>query len=168
MRTESQGVSQRSGRGTTDASINRRRAWRALMVTYGTITPLLDDELRSATELDLTTYDALLHVYEAGDPGIRMTDLADKVVLSKSGLTTLVDRLEERDLMQRIADPEDRRAIRITLTESGMEAFHTAAAVHVAGIERYFTSQLTEDEAEVIADTLERILRDVGSRADAS
>ncbi len=138
------------------------------MVTYGTIIPLLDGELRSATDLDLPTYDALLHVYEAGDPGIRMTDLAQKVVLSKSGLTTLVDRLEERDLMQRIPDLEDRRAIRITLTESGIEAFRTAANVHMAGIERYFTKQLTEDEAEAIAETLERILRDVGSRDDVS
>jgi DNA-binding MarR family transcriptional regulator len=133
------------------------------MVTYGTITPLLDDELRSDTDLDLQTYDALLHVHESGEPGIRMTDLARKVVLSKSGLTTLVDRLEERSLLRRIPDSDDRRAIRITLTERGRESFRRAANIHMAGIEKYFTDRLTEDEAEVVADVLERILRDVGS-----
>jgi len=141
----------------------RRRAWRSIMVIHGTITPALDDELRAGTDLDLRTYDALLHVFEAREPGIRMTDLAQKVVLSKSGLTTLVDRLEERGLVTRFPDPDDRRAIRITLTELGVETFRNAARVHVAGIEEYFADRITEDEAETIAAVLERIVGEVSS-----
>lgn len=133
------------------------------METYGTITPLLDDELRLGTDLDLQTYDVLLHVREAGDPGIRMTDLAQRIVRSKSGLTTLVDRLEERGLLRRVPDRDDRRAIRITLTASGRDSFRRAADVHVAGIEKHFVDHISEDEAGVVADVLERILRDGGS-----
>ncbi|MFQ5948169.1 MAG: MarR family winged helix-turn-helix transcriptional regulator [Acidimicrobiia bacterium] len=149
--------SQEPFRGKADRVNVRRRAWRAIMVTHGMITPLLDEELRDGTDLDLQTYDALLHTYEAGDPGIRMTDLAQNVVLSKSGLTTLVDRLEERGLLQRIADPEDRRTTRITLTPQGMDTFRNAAKVHVASIQKHFTDLLTDDEAKVIAEALERI-----------
>lgn len=111
--------------------------------------------------MDLQTYDALLHTYEAGEVGVRMTELAQRVVLSKSGLTTLVDRLEERGWMRRIPDSADRRVTRITLTEQGVEAFRSAARIHVAGIEAYFASRVTDDEAEVIAETLERMCRDV-------
>lgn len=131
------------------------------MVLHGTITPRLDDEMREGTDLDLQTYDALLHIFEAGDPGIRMTDLARTIVLSKSGLTTLVDRLEERSFVQRIPDPEDRRATRITLTDHGIETFRDAATrVHVPGIQKHFEDRLTDDEAAVIAEVLERIHQD--------
>ena len=131
------------------------------MELHGTITPLLDDELRDRTDVDLQTYDTLLHIYETGDRGIRMTDLASKVVLSKSGLTTLVDRLEERSFVQRIRDPEDRRATRITLTDHGTETFRDAATrVHIPGIETHFADRLTDDEATEIAEVLERIRHD--------
>jgi DNA-binding MarR family transcriptional regulator len=133
------------------------------MVLIGTITPFMDDELQKETGLDLQTYDALLHVHEAGDRGIRMSDLARSVVLSKSGLTTLVDRLEDRGLLRRVADPDDRRAIRITLTERGRARFRGAAEVHVTGIDRYFASHLTEGEAGVVANVLERIQSEVGA-----
>ena len=92
-----------------------------------------------------------------------MTELAQAVVRSKSGLTTLVDRLEERGLLRRIPDAGDRRAIRITLTATGLESFRTAAEVHVTGIERYFVDHISETEAETVADVLQRILRKVGS-----
>ncbi len=131
------------------------------MVLHGTITPLLDDELQDGTEMDLQTYDTLLHTYEAGKPGIRMTDLAQNIVLSKSGLTSLVDRLEEHALLQRIPDPEDRRATRITLTDKGIKTFRSAAKIHIAGIQKHFTNRLTDDDATAIAEVLERIHRDI-------
>jgi DNA-binding MarR family transcriptional regulator len=135
----------------------RRRAWRALMVLHGTLTPLLDAEMQQGTKLDLQTYDALLHAYEAGTGGIRMIDLARRVVLSKSGLTAAVDRLERQGWVKRVPDPKDRRATRITLTARGEAVFRRAAEVHVAGIEKHFASRLTDEEAAVIAGVLERI-----------
>lgn len=127
------------------------------METVGTVTALLDTEMRREVGIDIQTYDALLHAYEAGEAGIRMTDLAGAVVLSKSGLTTLVDRLEKRGLLERVPDPDDRRAVRITLTETGVETFRTAARVNIAVVRRLVGDHLSDEEAETIAAALERV-----------
>lgn len=127
------------------------------METYGTVIPLLDRELQDRAGVDLRTYDALLHTFESGEAGIRMSDLARKVVLTKAGLTSLVDRLERRGLVQRVPDPDDRRVVRITLTRPGEEVFREAAEVHVAGIDEHVATRLTDEEATVIADALERV-----------
>jgi len=133
------------------------RAWRAIMESRAAVIAVLGDEMRRETDLDLQAYDALLHVYEAGAAGIRMTELARRVIMSKSGLTTMVDRLEARGWFERIPDPEDRRAIRIIVTKRGRDVFRSAAQVHVAGIERYFAKYISDAEARVIAEALERV-----------
>ena len=83
---------------------------------------MLDEELRAATGMDIQTYDTLLQTYEAGDAGIRMTDLARAVSLTKAGLTALVDRLEKRGFSS-ANDPADRRVIRIKLTGMATRRF---------------------------------------------
>lgn len=127
------------------------------MQTTGTLAAVFDEDLKESADLDLRSYDVMLHTFEAREPGIRMTDLARDISISKAGLTSMVDRLEQRSILQRIPDPDDRRAIRIKLTDHGETVFRAAAKVHVAGIEEHFTRHLTEDEARVIAETLERI-----------
>ena len=135
----------------------RNRAWRSIVEINGAILPKLDNDLRKQSDIDVNTYDALLHIFEAGEHGIRMVDLASAVIISKSGITSLVDRLEASAHVQRNADSDDRRAIRITLTPSGEQTFRAAARVHLAGIEEYFVNLLSDDEARAIAETLERI-----------
>lgn len=127
------------------------------MQAIGTLRAMLDDELRAQTDLDLQAYDALLHVFEGGGDGIRMTDLAREIVLSKAGLTSLVDRLQDRGLVRRVPDPTDRRVMRITLTHDGEQAFRAAAHVHLAGIHEHVTQHLTAEEAHAIAAAFERI-----------
>ena len=83
----------------------RRRAWRATFQTTHTLVGVLDQELREATGMDIQTYDTLLQTYEAGDAGIRMSDLARAVSFTKAGLTALVDRLEKRGLLERSTIP---------------------------------------------------------------
>lgn len=141
----------------------RRRAWRALIEFHGALTTIFEGELRDATGLDLQTYDALLHTYEAGSAGIRMTDLAQRVILTKSGLTSVVDRLERRGYLRRIPDPSDRRATRVTLTARGEETFREAATVHLAGIKRHFADRITDEEARVIIDALARVRAQLSS-----
>jgi len=133
------------------------KAWRATVVVHGRVMHRLDEELRARTDLDVRSYDALLHVYEAGAAGIRMADLAERVVLSKSGLTTLVDKLEERDLVRRLPDPIDRRAIRIMITEAGLATFRSAADVHMDGIARHFGDKITDSDAETLLEILGRV-----------
>ena len=135
----------------------RRRAWRATFQATYTLLSVLDQEMREATGIDVQTYDALLHTFEAGDEGIRMSDLARAVSLTKAGLTALVDRLEKRALLERVNDPADRRVIRIKLTKEGEKAFRAAAKVHVAGINEHMAQHLTEEQAQVIVDALEHI-----------
>lgn len=135
----------------------RNRAWRSIVEIHGAILPKLDNDLQEESGIDVNTYDALLHIFEAGEHGIRMVDLASAVIISKSGITSLVDRLEASAHVQRNADSDDRRAIRITLTPSGEQTFRAAARVHLAGIEEYFVKLLSDDEARAIAETLERI-----------
>lgn len=135
----------------------RLRAWRGAFVTTSLVAGALDEELRERTAIDLQVYDALLHVFEAGEEGIRMTDLARRIVMSKAGLTSLVDRLQARDLLQRRPDPADRRAHRIVLTEHGLATFLAAAKVHVDGIERWFGRHVTEDEADLLRRVFDRI-----------
>lgn len=135
------------------------RAWRSIMETHGAILPKLDSDLREKCGIDIQTYDALLHVIEADEQGIRMADLAAAVLISKSGITSLVDRLEASAYLQRNPDRDDRRATRITLTASGEVKFRAAAQVHLAGIEEHFAGLISDEEALTIAETLERVRR---------
>ncbi len=138
----------------------RVRAWRAILEVPRQLTSIMDAELQEDIGMDLSTYDALLHVFEAGAEGIRMTDLSREMVLSKSGLTNMVDRLEAAGLLRRIPDPSDRRSIRVDLTEEGEAAFRSAGRSHLEAIERHFATHITDDEAAVILDATERVRRE--------
>lgn len=122
--------------------------------------PLFDERLASLG-INVQIYDVLLHTNEAGSKGIRMRDLAESVLISKSGLTSLVDRLEHRGLIARVPDPADRRATRIQLTPDGANVFRTAARAHVSDVEELFASRLTTDEARRIHRVLSRIRREI-------
>lgn len=106
--------------------------------------------------MDLRYYDVLLHVAE-GEGGRRMTELADAIILSKSGLTSLVDRMEREGLLERRPDPRDRRAILVTLTAHGAERFREASELHRAFVRQMFTSRLSDEEAAMIVDVLARV-----------
>ena len=135
-------------------------AWRSILELETTLMPLLDERLASLG-IDVQIYDVLLHTNEAGPEGIRMRDLARSVLLSKSGLTSLVDRLEHRGLIARVPDPADRRVTRIQLTPDGADVFRAAATAHVADIEELFASRLTTDEARRIYRVLSRIRQEI-------
>ncbi len=151
------GSGQGPDRNRGDVSDVGRRAWRAVMQATGTVKAAFDDDFRSQTDIDIQVYDVLLHVFESGNAGIQMSELAREIVLSKAGLTSLVDRLEKRSLVQRAPDPADRRAVRITLTKQGEKTFRTAARIHLAGIRQRVTQHLTDEEARIIADAFERV-----------
>jgi DNA-binding MarR family transcriptional regulator len=145
----------------------KSRAWRLFVETYGAVFGRLAEEIEAQTGLPITWYDVLLHLDEAPAGGLRMRDLADAVVISKSGLTGLVDRMEQAGLVARRPDPRDRRAIAVTLTAAGRRRFRAAARSHRAGIARHFHAHLTKAEAEALAGTMRKlkaaIERDGGS-----
>jgi DNA-binding MarR family transcriptional regulator len=138
----------------TDAEM---RAWQALLHAHHDVIQKLDQELRTEHDMPLAWYDVLLRLARAPDQALRMTDLAERVMLSPSGLTRLVDRLVARGLVQRRADPEDARAILATLTEEGMRHLRRAARTHLRGIREHFSGRLSEAQLHAVASGLEAI-----------
>ena len=132
------------------------RAWRMLLETHRDIIRCLEKEFREGVGTELQYYDVMLHVSE-GDGGRRMTDLAEAVVLSKSGLTALIDRMEREGLVARRPDPRDRRAVRVVLTEGGEKLFAEATRHHRGVVRRIFTSVVTEEQANAMVEALLRV-----------
>jgi DNA-binding MarR family transcriptional regulator len=112
--------------------------WRAFLVAHARITRRLDEELRAEHDLSLGEYDALLALAEATDRRLRMNTLADRVVLSKSGVTRLIDRLVADELVVRDQCLTDARGAEAVLTEKGLERLRRASRTHLRGIERHF------------------------------
>lgn len=125
-------------------------AWRAFLEAHAALTRRLDQELRQAHDLALTSYDVLLQLSEAGGR-LRMSDLADAVLLSRPNCTRLVDRLVHEGLVDREADPSDARVRWARLTPEGRRRFRRAAATHLAGIEQHFGRHLGDTTATTLA-----------------
>jgi DNA-binding MarR family transcriptional regulator len=132
-------------------------AWQALLHAYHQVIRKLDRELRDQHDLPLAAYDVLLRLVRAPDKALRMTDLSERVMLSPSGLTRLVDRLVSKGLVQRRTDPHDARVARASLTEEGVRQLRSAARTHLRGIREQFTGRLSERQLRDIASALGRI-----------
>ncbi|MBE3558014.1 MAG: MarR family transcriptional regulator [Ktedonobacteraceae bacterium] len=135
------------------------RAWRTFITAYATVIDLIEHELAEAGQLPLSSYDVLLALVEAPNRRLRMHELAQAVVLSRSGLTRLVDRLEREGLLRRERNGSDRRATYAVLTLKGFRAFRQAWPVYVEGIIKYFVQYLGEEELDALTQMLERVLR---------
>src|SRR5688572_19066860 len=96
------------------------RAWQALLHAHHQVIRMLDRELRDEHDLPLAAYDVLLRLARAPGRALRMTELADRVMLSPSGMTRLVDRLVDKGLVERRTDPEDGRVALASLTDQGL------------------------------------------------
>lgn len=135
----------------------RLDAWRAFLRAHAVLTDTLDRELQAERDLPLAWYDVLLSLAEADGDQLRMRDLADRVMLSRSGLTRLVDRMGEAGLVSRKPDPEDRRGTLACLTGAGMQTLRRAAPVHLRGVQEHFARHLDDDEVDVLRQAFERI-----------
>lgn len=133
-------------------------AWSLFLQTHRRVLDQLADELEAQRGLSLPWYDVLIQLYKAPEHRLRMNDLAGSVLLSKSGLTRLIDRMEKAGLVERASCPSDRRGWFAVLTPRGEEVFKEAAPVHLDGIARHFTDHLTPNEARAMVDAFERIL----------
>ena len=134
------------------------RAWHAFLEAHARITERLGAELEREAGLPLSWYDVLVQLHAVPGARLRMTELAAAVLLSKSGLTRLVDRMCDAGLVSRCADPADRRGTYVQLTEAGARRLHAAAPVHLSGIEQHFGRNVTSAEAATIERALGRAL----------
>jgi DNA-binding MarR family transcriptional regulator len=131
-------------------------AWRGLLRSHARLTRELDVELVSSHGLPLTSYEVLLFLADSPEGRLRMSELADSVLLSRSGLTRLVDRLERQDLLRRESCPSDRRGSYAVITQRGRALFDRARVTHLDGVRRRFLSHLSEDEVVALGDLWRR------------
>lgn len=146
-----------SGRDRTEGD-DRARVWEALLRTHAALVPLLAEDVEAATGLALSWYDVLLELSRAADGELRMSELGERVVLSRSRVSRIVDELVAHGLVDKRPDPADGRAALAALTTRGRRAFRHAAPTYLARIEARFTAHLNPGELEVIGAALSRVI----------
>ena len=132
-------------------------AWRGLLRSHTTLVKRLDAELEAAHGLPLTSYEVLLHLADAPEHKMRMCDIADSVLLSRSGLTRLVDRLERDGLVERVSCTDDARGAFAQLTDEGETRLRAARGTHLEGIREHFLRHFSEDELRFLAEAWGRV-----------
>ena len=128
-----------------------RRAWYESLRAHAALVELMDQELRADCGIPLAWYDVLVEVAHSPNGAIRMADLAEQVLLSRSWLTRRVTQLENAGLLERRAADDDLRGVCAALTPHGRETFGKMERSHSASIERHFSRYLSAEEAELIA-----------------
>ena len=132
------------------------RAWRGLLRTYARLTKALDAELEDIHGLPLSSYEVLMYIADSPDEKMRMHDLASSILLSRSGLTRLVDRLERDGLLSRASCSSDARGSFACLTPEGRKVLDAARATHLAGVRAMFLSHFTPAEQEQLGSFWDR------------
>ena len=133
-------------------------AWRGLLRVHSALVKALDAELLAAHDLPLTSYEVLNNLQAAPGRRRRMAELADGVLLSRSGMTRLVDRLERDGLLERDACTDDGRGTYAVLTDKGDACLAGARRTHLAGVRERFLSQFEDDELGLLATWWDRVL----------
>lgn len=141
------------------------QAWRMFLRAHTQVLRSLEAELVVEHALPLASYDVLVQLSEAPGRRLRMTELADRVLLSRSGLTRLVDRLAREGLVERASCPSDARGTHAVLTEAGLQRLQDAWPTHLRGVTEHVTSKLTADELEQLTVLLTKLVVD-GSSPD--
>src|SRR4051794_39175518 len=121
-------------------------AWTGMVRVHERIMQELDAELERTHDLSLAEFDVLLQLSEAPERRMRMADLADAVLLTRSGVSRLVDRLESRELVSRSRCPSDARGLNASLTDAGADRLAEAAVTHLAGVRARFTDRLAAED----------------------
>jgi DNA-binding MarR family transcriptional regulator len=132
--------------------------WADFLRVHATLTDLLGRELIDGRGIPLGWYDVLVQLEMAGGQ-LRMQDLAAAVVLSKSGLTRLVDRLEEARYVRRVSCPSDRRGTFAEITDDGRAVLEQARPLHLRGVAEHFTANLDRDELASLGRALKSLLQ---------
>src|SRR3954453_10574034 len=132
-------------------------AWRGFLQVHRQLTNQLDEELEREHGLPLVSYEVLLHLSEASEGSLRMGELADRMLLSRSGLTRLVDRLAARGLVERPSCPSDRRGTFARLTPEGRTAFEEARPTHLRGVRENFLDLFPARDLERLAAIWQRV-----------
>ena len=131
--------------------------WQMFFEAHAAVYARLEAALQTGHGLSLRWYDVMLQLHASPGGRLTMRDLGQAVVISKSGLTGLVDRMQRAGLVERTPDAHDRRVVHVALTEAGAAAYRRARADHRAAVADRFLRHVADDEAVVIEQALRRV-----------
>jgi DNA-binding MarR family transcriptional regulator len=133
-------------------------AWAGLLRAHAAVVGRLEREMQQERGLPLSWYDVLLSLFRAPPPGLRMQDLAEAVVLSRTRVSRVVDEMEGAGLVERRPNPADGRSTIVVITTKGRRQFRGAAPVYLQGIAQHFSALLTTEELECVATALGKVV----------
>jgi DNA-binding MarR family transcriptional regulator len=135
----------------------RLAVWRLFLESSQALVDIFDADLQEHSGISLRWYDVLVHLEEAPEGRLRMRELAREIVSSTSGLTRVVDGMEEAGLVRRERPPTDRRAVEVALTSAGTALLESARSRHRQAIEHHFAQHLTDSEAKTLSRALTKV-----------
>jgi DNA-binding MarR family transcriptional regulator len=136
--------------------------WRALVAVHARLSVQLEADLVAEHGLPLVEYEVLVQLLDAPDRRLRMTELADRVVLSRSGITRLVDRMEREGLVERAVCDEDGRGTYAVLTDGGTARLRQASGTYFRGLRTYLVDRADGRDVTTLRDVLDAVLADDG------
>src|SRR5437764_1660007 len=137
---------------------SRMAAWVTLLQAHAAVVASLREKLEQERGLPLSWYEVLVQLSATPEGKLRMQDLARSVLLSKSGVTRLVDRMADAGLVERTSCTSDRRVIYAGITEAGRVKLHEALPVFVEGFEEHFARFLSDGDARDLRASLRKVL----------
>ena len=143
-----------------DKSISQKgiAAWQAFLEAHAIIIRALEQEMAEEQGLPLTWYDILIHLDHASQDRLRMQALAECLLLSRSGVTRLIDRMEQAGLVRRASCPDDRRGSYAIITQEGKGVLQRATPGHLRGIQRHFLHHLNDWDIGALRLALSKVL----------
>ncbi|HET9879995.1 MAG TPA: MarR family transcriptional regulator [Candidatus Limnocylindria bacterium] len=143
---------------TLTAHDPRLAAWATFLRAHARVTRALERELHDEQRMALADYDVLVQLAAATPHQLRMGELADRLLLSRSGITRLIDRLERAGFVTRATCDTDRRGSWAVLTDAGYARLREATPSHLRGVAEHFIDRIPSDELAALEETLARVL----------
>lgn len=145
----------------------RTMAWRDFLMTYKVVLTSLEREMQEEVGLPLAWFDIMGKLRQAPRKRLRLQVLAEAVMLSRSGISRLVDRMVDANLLRRAPCREDRRGTYAVLTQDGEDAYAQATPGHIDRVRGHFLSHLTEEDTEGLRRALGKVLDAAAQRSQA-
>lgn len=128
-----------------------------MLLAHNTAVRAIESDVQRDGRIPLTWYDVLLELKAAGQHGLRMQEVANRVVLSRTRVSRLVDEMVRAGLVDKLPDPHDKRAAWAVITPQGADALRATAPVYMRSIQKHFSAHLTDADAVVIARALFKV-----------
>ena len=129
-----------------------------MLQVHARVTQALDAQMRAEHGLAVSQYEVLMFLADAPDRKLRMSEIADRVLLSRSGLTRLIDRLVQLGYVTRCAAEDDGRGAFAELTDTGLDKLRAARRTHREGVRQFFLDRLSKSDTVVLGDIWSRLL----------